>query len=103
MAKDVTNDGSLMGRDVFKARIAAGRAQDPNRQLPVDDVVTQDDLVIGRVTPTRGVPSESQVVIRRVRDSQVAEYWSLVYQPALGMALGLRAGTAGAPAAASAN
>jgi hypothetical protein len=47
VARDVTNDGSRLGRDAFKAMLAAGRRQDPNRQLLVDDIVTQDDLVIG--------------------------------------------------------
>jgi predicted ester cyclase len=95
VARDVTNDGSRMGRDAFKAMLAAGRRQDPDRQLLVDDIVTQDDLVIGKVTPVGGPVSESQVVILRVRDSQVAEYWSLGYRPALGQQLGLRVGTGG--------
>lgn len=95
VARDVTNDGSRMGRDAFKAMLAAGRREDPARQLRVDDIVTQDDLVIGKVTPVGGPVSESQVVILRVRDSQVAEYWSLAYRPALGQQLGLRGGTGG--------
>jgi predicted ester cyclase len=95
VARDVTNDGSRMGRDAFKAMLAAGRRRDPDRQLLVDDIVTQDDLVIGQVTPVGGSVSESRIVILRVRDSQVAEYWSLGYQPALGQQLGLRVGTGG--------
>jgi predicted ester cyclase len=64
VARNVTNDGSRMGRDGFKA--------------------------------TGGGPvSESRIVILRVRDSQVAEYWSLAYRAALGQQLGLRGGTAG--------
>lgn len=95
VAREVTNDGSRMGRDAFKAMLAARRRENPARQLLVDDIVTQDDLVIGKVTPVGGPVSESQVVILRVRDSQVAEYWSLPYQPALGQQLGLRVGTGG--------
>jgi hypothetical protein len=72
--------------------LAAGRRQDLDRQLLVDDIVTQDDLVIGQVTPVGGPVSESRVVILRVRDSQVAEYWSLAYRPALGQQLGLHVG-----------
>jgi len=87
--------GSRMGRDAFKAMLAAGRRQDPDRQLLVDDIVTQDDLVIGQVTPVGGAVFESRIVILRVRDSQVAEYWSLGYRPALGQQLGLRVGTGG--------
>jgi hypothetical protein len=75
--------------------LAAGRRQDPDWQLLVDDIVTQDDLVIGQVTPVGGPVSESRIVILRVRDSQVAEYWSLAYRAALGQQLGLRGGTAG--------
>jgi predicted ester cyclase len=99
VARNVTNDGSPMGRDAFKAMLAAGRRQDPDRQLLVDDIVTQDDLVIGQVTPVGGPVSESQVVILRVRDSQVAEYWTLAYRPALGRQLGLRTGPATQPPA----
>ena len=99
VARNVTNDGSRMGRDAFKARLAAGRRQDPDRQLLVDDIVTQDDLVIGRVTPVGGSVAESRVVILRVRDSQVVEYWSLADEPALGRQLGLRAGSATQPPA----
>ena len=99
VARNVTNDGSRMGRDAFKARVAAGRRQDPDRQLLVDDIVTQDDLVIGRVTPVGGSVAESRVVILRVRDSQVVEYWSLADEPALGRQLGLRAGSATQPPA----
>ena len=95
VARDVTNDGSRMGRDAFKAMLAARRHENPARQLLVDDIVTQDDLVIGEVTPVGGPVSESQVVILRVRDSQVAEYWSLAYRPALGQQLGLHVGTGG--------
>jgi predicted ester cyclase len=95
VARNVTNDGSRMGRDAFKAMLAAGRRQDPDRQLIVDDIATQDDLVIGQVTPVGGAVSESRIVILRVRDSQVAEYWSLAYRPALGQQLGLRGGTGG--------
>jgi predicted ester cyclase len=99
VARDVDDDGSPMGREIFKAMLTAGRRQDPARRLLVDDIVTQDDLVIGQVTPVGGPVSESQVVILRVRDSQVAEYWSLAYRPALGRQLGLRAGPATQPPA----
>jgi predicted ester cyclase len=99
VAKNVTNDGSRIGRDAFKAMLAAARRQDPDRHLLVDDIVTQDDLVIGRVTPVGRPVSESRVVILRVRDSQVVEYWSLADEPALGRQLGLRAGPATQPPA----
>jgi predicted ester cyclase len=99
VAKNVTNDGSRIGRDAFKAMLAAGRRQDPDRHLLVDDIGTQDDLVIGRVTPVGRPVSESRVVILRVRDSQVVEYWSLADEPALGRQLGLRAGPATQPPA----
>ena len=101
VARNVTNDGSRMGRDAFKAMLAAGRRLDPDRQLLVDDLVTQDDLVIGQVTPVGGPVAESRVVILRVRDSQVVEYWSLADQPALGRQLGLRAGPAPPPPSAN--
>lgn len=101
VARNVTNDGSRMGRDAFKAMLAAGCRQDPNRELLVDDIVTQDDLVIGRVTSVGGPVSESRVVILRVRDSQVGEYWSLADEPALDRQPGLRAGPATPPASAT--
>jgi hypothetical protein len=66
VARTVTNHGSRMGRDAFKTVLAAGHRQDPNWQLLVDDIVTQDDLVIGQVTPVGGPASESRVVILRL-------------------------------------
>ena len=99
VARNVTNDGSRMGRDAFKVMLVAGRRQDPDRQLLVDDIVSRDDLVIGRVTSVSGPSSKSRVVILRVRDNQVVEYWSLADEPALGRQVGLRTGPATQPPA----
>ena len=41
VARNVTNDGSRMGRDAFKAMLAAGHRQDLDRQPLVDDIVTR--------------------------------------------------------------
>lgn len=98
MAKDVTNNGAPLGRDGFKTMVKDLRTIAPDLTLTVDDVVTQGDRVIGQVTQTGGGASESRIILLRIDDGVVQEYWSWLAQPGL-RPFGLGAGAARQPAA----
>jgi hypothetical protein len=66
--------------------------------MAVDDVVTQGDRVIGYVTQRGGGASEGRIILLRIEDGVVHEYWSWLAQPGL-RPLGLRAGAERQPAA----
>jgi len=102
MAKDVTNNGSPLGRDGFKAMVKDLRMSTPQFRLTVDDVVTQGARVIGRVTQTAGGTSASRIILLRIEGGLVQEHWSWVDQPGSAPPFGLRA-AAVPPSAASAN
>jgi hypothetical protein len=70
--------------------------------MAVDDVVTQGDRVIGYVTQIGGGASEGRIILLRIEDGVVHEYWSWAAEPGLPHPFGLRAGAA-PHAAASAN
>jgi predicted SnoaL-like aldol condensation-catalyzing enzyme len=97
MAKDVTNNGAPLGRDGFKALVQDLRATAPDLKLTVDDVVTQGDRVIGKVTQTGGGASESRIILLQIDDGLVHEYSSWVTQPGLPRPFGLGAGAARQP------
>ena len=99
MAKDVTNNGAPLGREGFKALVQDLRAIAPDLTLTVDDVVTQGDRVIGHVTQMGGGASESRIILLRIHDGLVQEYWSWAAQPAVSRPFGLRAAAARQPAA----
>lgn len=96
VAKDITNNGSPLGRDAFKAMVKDQRAA--GGQLKVDELVADGDRVIGRVTRTgsSGDP-KSEILVLRIRDGQVTEQWTMADEPALRQQFGL-SGTASAPA-----
>jgi predicted ester cyclase len=96
VAKDVTDNGSALGRDGFKSMVKDLRAKNPSFQMKVDDLVAQDDKVIGRVTETGSGGTESRIVILRIADGQVTEHWNMPDAPALRHQFGLTAGAAGA-------
>jgi len=102
VARDVTENGAPLGRDGFKAMVKDLRAKYPGFQMKVDDLVAQDDKVIGRVTETGSGGPESRIVILRITDGQVKEHWSMPDAPALRQQFGLRSGPA-AESAASVN
>jgi predicted SnoaL-like aldol condensation-catalyzing enzyme len=97
MAKDLTNNGVPVGRDGFKAMVKDLRTLEPDLELAVDDVVTQGDRVIGQVTQTGGGASESRIILLRIDDGLVHEYWNWPAQPGLPRPFGLRAGAARQP------
>ena len=98
VAKDVTNNGAPLGRDGFKTMVKDLRTIAPDLKLTVDDVVTQGDRVIGHVTQKGGGALESRIILLRIDDGVVHEYWSWLAQPGL-RPFGLRAGAAQQPAA----
>ena len=97
MAKDLTDNGAPLGRGGFKALVKGLRTMAPDLELTVDDVVTQGDRVIGQVTQTGGGASESRIILLRIDDGLVHEYWNWPAQPGLPRPFGLRAGPAREP------
>ena len=83
MAKGVTSNGVPLGRDGFKALVRDLRTMTPDLKLTVDDVVTQDDRVIGHVTQSGGGASERRIILLRIHDGLVQEQWSWPAEPGL--------------------
>jgi len=94
MAKDVTNNGVPLGREGFKALVKGLRSIAPDLMLTVDDVATLGDRVIGHVTQLGGGASESRIILLRIDDGLVQEYWSWAAQPGVPRPLGLPADAA---------
>jgi predicted SnoaL-like aldol condensation-catalyzing enzyme len=99
MAKDVTNNGAPLGRDGFKALVKDLRTIAPDLTLTVDDIATQGDRVVGHVTQVGGGASERRIILLRIDDGVVREYWSWADQLAQPGSFGLRAAAAPQPAA----
>jgi predicted SnoaL-like aldol condensation-catalyzing enzyme len=91
MAKGVTSNGVPLGRGGFKALVRDLRTMTPDLKLTVDDVVTQDDRVIGHVTQTGGGASERRIILLRIDDGLVQEHWSWPAEPGVPRPFGLRA------------
>jgi predicted ester cyclase len=98
VAQSVTSNGAALGRDGFKAMVKEQRAG--GRQYTVDELVTDGDRVIGRVTQAGGGQSASEILVFRIQDGQIIEQWSMADAPALRQQFGLR-GTASGPGAAA--
>jgi predicted SnoaL-like aldol condensation-catalyzing enzyme len=76
MAKDVTSNGTPLGRAGFKTLVKDLRTMTPDLKLTVEDVVTQGDRVIGHVTQTGGGASTRRFLLLRIHDGLVQEQWS---------------------------
>jgi len=83
MAKDVSVNGVPVGRDGYKALVRDLRTIEPDLKLTVDDVVTQDDRVIGQVTQTGGGESERRILLLKIDHGLVQEHWSWPVQSGL--------------------
>ena len=90
VAKGVTSNGAALGRDGFKAMVKEQRAG--GHRYTVDELVTDGDRVIGRVTQTAGGQSASEILVFRIQDGQITEQWSMADAPALRQQFGLRGG-----------
>jgi len=99
LAKDVTNNGAPLGRDGFKTLVRDLRGIAPDFKLTIDDVMARGDRVIGHVTQLGGGASESRIILLRIDDGLVQEYWSWATQPAVPRSFGLRAAAAPQPTA----
>jgi predicted ester cyclase len=94
IAKNVTHNGSPQGRDSFKKMVMEQREQ--AAPYNVADVVADGDRVVGRLTRSGG---SAEIMVLKIRDGQVTEYWSMADEPSLRAQFGLNApvGTASSP------
>jgi len=83
MAKDVSVNGVPVGRDGYKALVKDLRTTEPDLKLTVNDVLTQDDRVIGQVTQTGGGESERRILLLKIDHGLVQEHWSWPVQAGL--------------------
>jgi predicted ester cyclase len=102
IAKDVTDNGSPLGRDGFKAMIRDLHQKSPSYRANVADVVTDGDRVIGVVAQSGAADGvASKILILRIANGQVTEQWTMPDNPGLRKQLGLGAGTTGQAATAN--
>jgi predicted ester cyclase len=87
VSTNVSNNGAPLGRDGFKALVKDERAKDPARKLRVDDLVTDGDRVIGRLSASSG---SGEILVLRIKDGQVTEQWTMADEPALRKQFGLK-------------
>ncbi len=99
VAKNVTNNGTPLGRDGFKTLVRDLRGIAPDFKLTIDDVMARGDRVIGHLTQRAGGVTESRTILLRIDDGLVQEYWSWATQPAVPRSFGLRAAAAPQPTA----
>jgi predicted ester cyclase len=94
IAKNVTHNGSPQGRDSFKKMVTEQREH--AAPYNVADVVADGDRVVGRLTRSGGA---AEIMVLKIRDGQVTEYWSMADEPSLRAQFGLNApvGTASSP------
>jgi predicted ester cyclase len=93
VASNVSNNGAPLGRDGFKALVKDERARDPARKFKVDDLVTDGDRVIGRLSASSG---SGEILVLRIKDGQVTEQWTMADEPALRKQFGLKENPAAA-------
>jgi SnoaL-like polyketide cyclase len=86
VAQNVSNNGAPLGRDGFKTLVKDERAKEPGRTLKVDDLVTDGDRVIGRLSSSTGA---GDILVLRIKDGQVTEQWTMADEPALRKQFGL--------------
>ena len=98
VAKDVTNNGAPLGRDGFKTMVKDLRTIAPDLELTVNDVETRGDRIIGHVTQVGGGASENRIILLRIDDGVVHEYWSWGAEPGSPHPFVHRAGAAPEPA-----
>jgi predicted ester cyclase len=91
VAKDVTGDGAPLGRAGFKAMVQEQRAKSPGYKLLITDLATDGDKVVGRVTEHAGAGATSRLMVLRIADGQVKEYWNFADDPGLRQQFGLTA------------
>jgi predicted ester cyclase len=90
VANNVTNNGAPLGREGLKTLVKDMRAKAPGRQFKVEDIATDGDKVVGRLSPSDAGPSAGEILVLRIQDNQVTEHWTMADEPALRKQFGLR-------------
>ena len=93
VSQNVSNNGAPLGRDGYKTLIKDERAKDPSRKLTVNELVTDGDRVIGRLSSSTG---DGEILVLRIRDGQVTEQWTMADEPAMRKQFGLKENPAAA-------
>jgi predicted ester cyclase len=99
VAKNVTNNGTPLGRAGFKALVRDLRAIAPDFKLTIDDVVVRGDRVIGHLTQRAGGVTESRTILLRIDGGLVQEHWTWTAPSRAPYWISLRADGAQQPAA----
>ena len=90
VAKNVTNNGTPLGRDGFKTLVRDLRGIAPDFKLTIDDVMARGDRVIGHLTQRAGGVTESRTILLRIDDGLVQEHWSWTTPSRVPYAVSLR-------------
>jgi predicted ester cyclase len=92
VSTNVSHNGAPLGRDGYKTLVKDERAKDPSRKLTVNELVTDGDRVIGRLSSSTG---GGEILVLRIQDGQVTEQWTMADEPALRKQFGLKGNPAG--------
>jgi hypothetical protein len=87
VSQNVTNNGAPLGRDGYKTLVKDEGAKDPSRKLTVNELVTDGDRVIGRLSSSTG---SGEILVLRIREGQVTEQWTMADEPAMRKQFGLK-------------
>ena len=87
VSKNVSHNGTPLGREGYKALVKDERTKDPSRKLTVNELVTDGDRVIGRLSSSTG---SGEILVLRIQDGQVTEQWTMADEPALRKQFGLK-------------
>ena len=87
ISQNVSNNGAPLGREGYKSLVKDERAKDPSRKLTVNELVTDGDRVIGRLSSSTG---SGEILVLRIRDGQVTEQWTMADEPALRKQFGFK-------------
>jgi len=99
VAKNVTNNGTPLGRDGFKTMVRDLRGIAPDFKLTIDDVTARGDRVIGHLTQRAGGVTESRTILLRIDGGLVQEHWTWTAPAREPYSVSLRADGAHPPAA----
>ncbi len=99
VAKNVTNNGTPLGRDGFKTLVRDLRGIAPDFKLTIDDVMARGDRVIGHLTQRAGGVTESRTILLRIDGGLVQEHWSWTTPSRVTYSVSLRPDGAQQPAA----
>ena len=99
VAMNVTNNGTPLGRNGFKALVRDLRGIAPDFKLTIDDVMARGDRVIGHLTQRAGGVTESRTMLLRIEGGLVQEHWTWTAPSRAPYWISLRADGAQQPAA----